>query len=148
MPTAAIHGYGFKLQRGDSTDGASVNFTDVLELISIKPPKLAAAMKEVTHFLSPGAYPEFIDAMRSGGVVEAVVNWQPQSASHGLAGLLGDFIARPQPRRDYRVQIPPATGYTQWSFSALVADFEPVVGLDGQMTAKISLQITGQPTLA
>jgi predicted secreted protein len=62
-----------------------------------------------------------------------------------VGGVLDDFVSGTL--RNWRIVFPD-TGATEWDFAAFVTGYEPKMPHDGALTADISLELSGTPTLA
>lgn len=142
--TGAIAAIGTLLKRGDG--GSPEAFTTVLEVMKLKAPQIKIDVVDVTNDDSPGAWEEKIPTILRSGEVTFTVNYQPASTSHNAtAGILADVSAKT--KRNWKIVFP-NSGATTWSFSAYVTGFQPDADESKQLTADITLTITGQPTLA
>ena len=61
------------------------------------------------------------------------------------SGLIEDMVGRT--KRNFQL-IFSDTGATTWAFTALVTGFKPSAGVEDELLAEVTLQVTGQPTLA
>jgi predicted secreted protein len=142
--TLAIDAYGTLLQSGDG--GSPEAFTTIAEVTDITGPGLVQDPLDVTSHESPGAFREFVGGLLDGGEVTFTINYVPTAATHDAStGLIADMIARII--RNYQLVFPDV-GATTWSFSALIAAFEPAEPVDDRLSAEVTLKVTGQPTLA
>lgn len=139
MATKAISAHGTKLQRGDGATPTEL-FTDIAEVTNISGPGMSVDAVETTSHSSGGSR-EFIGGLLDGGEVSIDINYVP--ADH--ATLTTDFLSKDV--RNYKIQFP-STPATTWSFKALMTNFEPSAPVDGQLTASVTLKVTGTPTLA
>jgi len=143
MTTGALAGYGALLKIGDG--GGSEVFTTIAEVRDIEGPELEAEAKEVTSHDS-GGWREYISTLLSGGEVSFDLNFIPTNATQSAStGLIRDMVNRT--RRNFRLVFPDA-GSTTWTFAALVTGFKPSAAVEDELLAEVTLQITGQPTLA
>lgn len=141
--TNALAGYGVMLKVGDGDDPEV--FTAIAEVRDIEGPELELEAKEVTSHDS-GGWREFIGTLLSGGEVSFDVNFIPTNATHSYsAGLIHDMVTRT--KRNYQLVFPD-TGATTWAFTALVTAFKPSGPVEDELAAEVTLQVTGQPTLA
>jgi len=141
--TAAIFAHGTLLKIGD---GASTEvFTTIAEVTDIGGPEIALEIAEVTSHSSTNGWKEKIGALLDAGQVSFSINYIPTNATHNnTAGLIADMVARTL--RNFQL-IFPDSGTTTWSFSALVVGFSPTEPIDGALTADVTLEVSGQPTL-
>lgn len=74
------------------------------------------------------------------------MNFVPTHATHSYsAGLIKDMVNRTS--RNFRMVFPDV-GLTTWTFAALVVGFKPSAAVEDELAAEVTLQVTGQPTLA
>jgi hypothetical protein len=140
----AIASFGTLLKIGDG--GGPENFTTIAEVKDIGGPSLELAAEEVTSHGSPGGWREFVGTLLSAGEVTFDLNFVPTEATHNPStGLIADMKNRV--KRNFKLVFPNA-GATTWSFAALVTKFEPGEPVEGSLNAAVTLQVSGQPTLA
>lgn len=144
MSTGAIAAYGTLLKIGDG--GSSETFTTIAEVRDISGPSLSADVKDVTSHDSEDGWDESITTILRGGEVSFALNFIPTETTHSYtSGLLEDYANRT--RRNFQLVFSD-TGSTTWNFAALVTGFEPTAGVADELTADVTLKITGKPTLA
>ena len=144
MATAGISSFGTLLQVGDGDP--TETFTTIAEVKDIRGPKIKQNSEEATNHSSPNGWEEFVGHTKGGGTVVFDVNFVPTGATHDAStGLLADLVAGTL--RNFQLVFPDS-GSTTWAFAALVQDFEPGAPVKGILTASITLQISGEPTLA
>lgn len=123
------------------------NGTTIAEVTNIDGPGLSRDMIEVTHHQSPAMWRERIKGLKDAGEVSLSINYIPTNSTHNSAtGLLGD-LANDTTNGTYTLVFPDSAG-TTWSFAGAIANFEPSAPIDDRLTADITLQVMGQPTLA
>ena len=143
MASQAIFAHGTLLKIGDG--GGPEVFTTVAEAQSIKGPNIKQATIDVTSH-SSGGWKEFIGGILEGGQVTFQLNFIPTDATQGnTSGLLRDLKNRT--KRNFKLVLTDP-GVTTWAFTALVTDFPIDAPTDGKLSASVTLQITGIPTLA
>ena len=136
--------FGTLLKVGDG--GGPEAFTTIAEVRDIGGPRLSMATADVTHQSSPGGFREKVGTLLDGGQVTFDINYLPGNATHDAStGLVKDMTDKT--KRNFELIFPDAAS-TKWSFTALVVGFEPSEPVDGALTASLTLDITGQPTLA
>lgn len=141
--TNALAGYGVLLKIGDG--GGSEVFTTIAEVRDIEGPELELEAKEVTSHDSAG-WREYIGTLLSGGEVSFDLNFIPTNATQSYsAGLIRDMVNRT--KRNFRIVFPDG-GSTTWTFAALVTNFKPSAAVEDELMAEVTLQVSGQPTLA
>ena len=142
--SAAIHALGTLLKIGDGATPTEV-FTTVAEVSDLGGPSLTLETIDVTSHDSANGWREFIGGLLDGGEVSATINYIPTNVTHGAtSGLIADMKNRVV--RNFEL-IFPDTGATKWSFTALVTGFEPGEPIDSQLTADVTLKVSGEPTL-
>lgn len=143
MTTGAMAGYGVLLKIGDG--GGTEVFTTIAEVRDIEGPELELEAKEVTSHDSAG-WREYIGTLLTGGEVSFDLNFIPTHATHSYSsGLVKDMVNRN--RRNFKLVFPDV-GATTWTFAALVVGVKPSGPVEDELSAEVTLQITGQPTLA
>ena len=141
--TAAINAFGTLLKIGDG--GGSEVFTTIAEVSNISGPSLSLEMIEVTNHSSTAGWKERIGGLLDGGEVSFDVNFIPTNATQSYsAGLVKDMVGRT--KRNFKIVFPDGST-TTWTFAAFVSKFQPKAPVNGQLSASVSLMITGQPTL-
>ncbi len=143
MP-GAISAHGTLLKIGDGE--ASETFTTIAEVTSISGPALVTDAVDTTSHDSPSNHREFIGGLKDAGEVTFDINYIPTNPTHdATGGLLADYVARTL--RNFQLVFSDS-GNTTWSFTAIVTGFESNEPVDAQLTASVTLRITGAPTLA
>lgn len=142
--SAAVNAFGTLLKIGDG--GGGEVFTTIAEVQNISGPSLSLEMIDVTNHSSTAGWKERIGGLLDGGEVTFDINFQPTASTHNYsAGLVKDMVNRT--RRNFKIVFPDGSS-TTWTFSALVSKFQSKAPVNGQLSASVSLMITGQPTLA
>ncbi len=135
---------GTLLKLGDGATPVE-GFTTIAEVTDIGGPSLALEIADVTNHSSLEGWREKIGTLLDAGEVSLSINYQPTHSTHNnTTGLIRDLRART--KRNFQLIFTDA-GLTTWLFTALVTGFEPGEPIDGQLTADITLTITGKPTL-
>lgn len=143
MTTGALAAYGVLLKIGNGA--TSETFTTIAEVRDIEGPELELEAKEVTSHDS-GGWREYIGTLLTGGEVSFELNFIPTNATQSYSsGLIEDMVNRT--KRNFQI-IFSDTGATTWAFSALVTGFKPSAAVEDELLAEVTLQVTGQPTLA
>ena len=141
--TSALAGYGVLLKIGDG--GGSETFTTIAEVKDIEGPELELEAKEVTSHDSAG-WRGYIGTLLTAGEVSFDLNFIPTHATHSYsAGLVKDLVNRT--KRNFKLVFPDG-GSTTWTFAALVTGFKPSGPVEDELSAEVTLQVTGQPALA
>ncbi len=142
--TQAISAFGTLLKMGDGATPES--FTTIAEITEIGGPALSLERLDATHMQSTGGWKEKIGGLLDGGEVTFSIQYVPTHATHNAStGLISRMVAKSVD--NYQLVFPDASS-TTWTFAALVAGFEPDAPHDGKLTADVTLDISGQPTLA
>lgn len=145
MTTEAISSFGIQLKLGDGATPTE-SFTTIAEVKDTKPPALKQATEEVTNHGSTGGWREFVGTLLEGGEVTFTLNFVPTDATQGYStGLIADLVNKTL--RNFQLIFPDA-GSTTWAFAAHVTGFEPDAKVEGALEADVTLEISGQPTLA
>lgn len=140
----AISSFGTLLKIGDG--GGTEVFTTIAEVRDISGPGLKLNLEESTSHSSAGGWKESIGTILEGGEVSFEINYDPAGATHNATtGLIRDMVNRT--KRNFKVVFPNG-GSTTWTFGAFVTGFEPDAPVQGKLAAKVTLEISGQPTLA
>lgn len=141
--TDGMAAYGTTLQI--STGGES--YTDVAEVTNIGGPSLSSDTAETTHHASTDAWKEFVATLIDGGEVSIDVNFLPTNATQA-DNAAGSIIYALINRSVYYYKIIwPDSGSTEWSFQALVTNFEPGASVGDKLSASITFKITGAVTV-
>jgi predicted secreted protein len=135
---------GTLLKLGDGATPVE-GFTTIAEVTDIGGPALALEIADVTNHSSLEGWREKIGTLLDGGEVSLSINYQPTNATHNnTTGLVRDM--RTRTKRNFQLIFTDGGG-TIWAFTALVTGFEPGAPIDGQLSADVSLTVTGKPTL-
>ncbi|MBK8211571.1 MAG: hypothetical protein IPK78_18100 [Rhodospirillales bacterium] len=144
MATAAKSSFGTFLKLGDGA--SSETFTTITEVKDIKGPALKLSIEEVTSHSSTAGWIEKIGTLLEGGTVTFEMNWIPGHATQSYsAGLLKDMVNRTL--RNFQLVVPAASTLT-WTIAAYVAEFQPDLKVKGAQVVSVTLELSGQPTLA
>lgn len=140
----AVNAFGTLLQRGNGA-GSEV-FTTVAEVTNITGPALSLEMIEVTNHTSTSGWKERIGGLLDAGEVGFEINFLPASGTgHGYnQGLITDIANRT--KRNFKIVFPD-TNSTTWQFAGFVTKFSPKAPVNAQLSATVSIQITGVPSL-
>jgi predicted secreted protein len=143
MATAAIHAIGTLLKMGDG--GSPETFTTIAEVLSIRGPSLSSDTIDVTNHDTSNGYREFIMGLQDGGEVTFSINYQPTAPTHNAtSGLLKAYDAKT--KKNWRLVFPDAGG-TTWNFAGVVRTFSVNAPIDAQLTADVTIKVSGKPTL-
>lgn len=140
----AISSFGALLQQGDG--GTPENFSTIYEVQDISGPSLSLDTEETTNHSSTNGWYEIVGTILHGGEVSFECNYSPTAATHDAStGLIKDMEDRTL--RNFQLVFPDGSS-TTWSFSAYVTEFEPDVPVNGRLGCSVTLEISGEPTLA
>ena len=143
MTTGALAAYGVLLKIGNGA--TSETFTTIAEVRDIEGPELELEAKEVTSHDS-GGWREYIGTLLTGGEVSFELNFIPTNATQSYtSGLIEDMVGRT--RRNFQLLFSDS-GTTTWAFTALVTWRRSSSASTTELLAEVTLQVTGQPTLA
>ena len=134
--TSAVAGIGTTFQQGD---GASPEvFTTVAEILSFSGPELSAEEIDVTNLDSSGGFKETIAGLRDAGAVTLELNWH----KHALQVTLRDKLAAGS-ADNYKITFSDSPS-TVADFSGVVTAFSMTTDPNAQITASVTVQISGQ----
>ncbi|MFO7537618.1 MAG: phage tail tube protein [Chloroflexota bacterium] len=132
----ALAAFGTFLKIGDGA-GTEV-FTTIAEVRDIKGPNITLNTADVTNHDSQG-WKEIIGTIIDAGEVTFGINFQPTEATHDdSTGLLSDLLGRV--KRNFQLVFPDTT---TWTFTALVTNFNPDEPVQNELTADVTLELTG-----
>ena len=144
MSTAATPAWSTLLKIGDGA--TPENFTTITEVRDISGPEISLDTADVTSHDSVGGWEEHIGTILRSGNVTFDINYQPTDATHDAGtGLIADMVARTLRNFELTFTDP---GATTWSFSAIVVGFTPTMPVADELSASVTLKVSGQPTLA
>lgn len=127
--------FGTQLER--STDGGTT-FTAIGNVTSFSGPAAEREAYDVTAHDGPNNFREFVGGLVNGGEVSCELNYDP--AIHDT--LYDDFSS--DTAVSYKMSSPVGES---WEFSAILTGFEREMPVDDKMTATLTWQVTGKPTL-
>jgi predicted secreted protein len=144
VPSNAIPAFGTFLKIGDG--GGPESFTTIAEVKSITGPTMSAKIDDVTTHSTGTPWREKLATLLDGGTLTFALNFIPTDATQSFSsGLLRDFANRT--KRNFKLVFPNGAA-TTWAFAAFVADFKMNAPVDGVLDANLTLNVSGQPTLA
>jgi predicted secreted protein len=136
--SVAVNAFGTLLKR---------NGTTIAEVTNIDLPELSRDTAEVTHHQSPNMWRERIKILKDAGEVSFSINYIPTNSTQNAGtGMLADFAN--DTTNDTWTLVFPDSAATTWTFAGAVTKFAAKAPIDDRLTADISLQVMGQPTLA
>lgn len=138
MSSNAIEAQGVLIQRGSGT-GSPETFTTIPELKSFSGPGGSTSVIDVTDLQSTGK--EKRVGLHDEGQLSLEINYIPDDTTH--AALRADRANRTL--RNFRVIFTDGSD-TQFDFAAYVTGFSISGGVDGVVTASVTLEISGSIT--
>lgn len=135
-----IAAFGTKLLVGDGA-GPEV-FTAVAEIRNIGGPEVSVDTTDVTPHSTGTPWRHFVPTLIDGGEVSLDLNFLPAAADQ--AALRADMLART--KRNFKVQWPITPTAQQAAFAAYVTKLSPPAPHDGELSASMTLKITGPVT--
>lgn len=138
MSSNAVAGVGTQFKRGNGA--SSETFTAIAEVLSINGPGMDKQEIDVTNLDSTGGWREYITGFKDGGTVELEMNFT--YASYDL--LFGDF--EDDESHNYQIVLSDSTAST-FAFAGLVKACPISVTADQQITANVTIKLTGPVTL-
>lgn len=133
--TGALLGFGVLFKFLTST-GPDV-YTTIGEQNAVTPYDVSVDSIDATHEQSPGAWKEFIPGLKDGGSIELTLHYIPGGAVE--AQLLGYLGSTQVCRSTF-----PSGAYV--GYSAFITSKSPDTPIDGKMTTKLKMKITGPVT--
>lgn len=116
--------------------------TAVAQVRSISGGSLSLDTVDVTTHDSAGGWREFVATLIDAGEVSVEIVFDPDNATH--TSLRTDLVARTA--TTYSITFTDTTPAV-WTFSAFVTAFEPSAAVDGELSATVTLKITGAVTV-
>lgn len=115
-------------------------FTDVANVTNITAPSIERETLDVTSHGSTEGWQEFLGGLKNGGELSVEVNYDPD-----LHDDLVEHFDEGAPTK-YKITWPAAVGGS-WTFNAVMTGFAPEAPYDDKLSAEISFQVSGKPTL-
>jgi hypothetical protein len=135
-------GPGFQLKVSDAT--LSV-FTAVAEVHNIKGPKITTKMISVFNQTSPSKFDEMRPSKLDLGQVTIDINYIPTEVTHNaIAGLI--YLQLNGFKRAFQITNP--VDAVVWSWQGYVSGFEPTWPEEDKLTAAVTIDPDGPPTIA
>jgi len=141
MSTNALPSQGVTLGVGNTA--SPIVYTSIADITEITGPDGSAGDIETTDLSSTTK--TFIRGLTDNGSVSFTINYIPANTQH--AQLFSDFSSATETARNYRISFTDSP-ITTWTFSAYVSAFSVSNGLDGVLTASVSIRIKGAITEA
>jgi len=144
-PTEAMLGYGLSLQRGTGS-GTTITYADTgLEIRDFTAPAFTRSTVDVTNHRSPGFSLEYIPGMIDTGECSFTVNYVPANSADP-AKPLGMLLEQLYAAGNSPWRIRYADG-TFEEFLGSVTGYSRSIPVNDAMTADITMQVSGRPTL-
>jgi hypothetical protein len=135
----ALIGTGILLKSGNGA-GPEV-FTDIAEIVALKPPALSRNEIEVSNH-NEGVEAKILGMLRQGQVT-GTLNWIPGNGTH--AALIADLLANT--KRNWQIAFPSPDDDT-WTFAGRIQLFDiPEQGVDSALQAQFALTLDGAITM-
>lgn len=135
---AGLDAFGTKFQTEDSETPGS--YVDIANVTDIKLPAIERETLDVTAHDSPDGYMEFLGGLKNGGEVSFTVNYDP-TKHDALVSDMDDSDPK-----NYQITFPGTLG--EWQFTAVMTGFSPEAPYDDKLSAEVSYQVSGKPTLS
>lgn len=97
---------------------------------------------DVTTHDNSNAWEEIIPSILRTGEMTLELLYDPNNTQH--AQFLSEYVGRTF--EDFQLRFPDSA-YTMFTFNAYVAGFEPSAPVDGELSASVTLKVTGTPVL-
>lgn len=135
----AIIAEQMKLEKSDNqaSDGT---FAAVGCFKNLTLPSITRESIDVTNLCSEGGFREYIPGLRDGGEVSGTISFVPSAAINQT--WLDDVDSGTV--QYYKVTFPDQT--TTWEFTAIPLSFVPSADIGAELTAEITMKVTGKPT--
>lgn len=133
---SGIDAFGTQFQVESATPGT---FTAVANVTNITAPAIERETLDVTAHDSANGYMQFLGGLKNGGECSFEVNYDP-SKHDALVAHMDDGDPK-----NYKVVWPQGLG--SWTFTAVMTGFAPEAPYDDKLSAEISFQVSGKPTL-
>jgi predicted secreted protein len=121
-------------------------FTTIAAVKDIEGPGMSKDSIETTNHGSAGRYKEFIPGLKDGGDVKFTIGYDPASASH--AALQTQFDSDENNNWQLILPIPTESGFWGYEFSGHLTEISPKEPVEDELTADITIKISGKPTLS
>lgn len=129
-------------------DGSGAGTAAVIgQVRDISGPGLSRDAIEVTSRDSTSIWREFIKGLKDGGEVGFDIVFDPDLATHASAtGILKD-LTDDSTIASWIVTFPDTTP-TTWTFDGILTAFEPKMPMDGELSADVTVKVSGEPVMA
>lgn len=137
----AVAAYGTKLLVGDGATPTEA-FAALAEVRNIGGPNTSVDTTDVTPHSTSAPWRHHVATLIDGGEVSLDLNFLPDAADQ--SALRADMIART--KRNFRIEWPTVPTAHRASFAAFVTGFQPSAPHDGELSASVTLKVTGAVT--
>jgi len=143
---AKYAGYGVTLQV--DIDGAGAGTAaEIGQVRDISGPGLSRDTIETTARDSTNNWREYIKGLKDAGEVSFDILFDPDLTTHAKAtGILAD-LWDDSTIASWIVTFPDTTP-TTWTFDGIVTAFEPKAPMDGELSADVTIKVSGEPVIA
>ncbi len=126
-------------------DGASPEvFTTVAYVSNISGPNMTAGTYDVSNHNDVNGYRTFISGLKDGGEISTELFFDPNDTTHAdIIDLFEDNSVV-----NWKIELSKTSPAKSWTFKGVVVGFEQEYPVDGPKTAKLTIKISGKPTLA
>lgn len=134
---AGLDAFGTAFQIEDTVTPGT--FISVAHVTNVTAPAIERETLDVTAHDSANGYMEFLGGLKNGGEVSIELNYDPTAHDSLVAHMdTSDPL-------NYKIKWPGALG--EWAFTAVMTGFAPEAPYDDKLTAEVSFQVSGKPTL-
>jgi predicted secreted protein len=141
MTSNAISAFGTKFLVGDGATPTEA-FTAVAEVRNVGGPEVSLDTTDVTPHSTGAPWREFVATLLDAGEVSLDLNFLPSTTDQ--AALRADMIART--KRNFRIEWPITPTAQRASFAGFVTKLSPSAPHDGELSASMTIKITGAVT--
>jgi predicted secreted protein len=141
---SAKTGYGTLLKMGDG--GTPEAFATVAGVRDVRLPGIALELIDVTTQENNG-WREKLATLKDPGEVTFSIVFDLEEATHGATnGLLKR--AKDGAKVNWKIEFTQYTPVKTWSFSGYITNFTPQARIGSELSADVTIAVTGQPTFA
>ena len=112
-------------------------------------PSISRGTVDVSTQDSTSGYREFLPGLADGGDVSFALGWDPTDADHQQGagtGLIGNFVNDGCTMAAWKWTVNTCSGTYYWTFDGFLTGFSPSVPMEGELTADVSVKVSGVPT--
>lgn len=141
---AAIDAFATLLKIGDGA--ATETFATVAGVHDISGPGMSKTVHDTTVHSAGVNWRLKKGGLKDGGQITFAIHWDPDNSTHDDAtGLQSLFEG--DDNNNFQVVFPATTDKT-WDFDGVVSGFSPTAPVDGLLTADVTIDVSGQPTIS